>query len=109
MSKIFKVQPSEFTDHLSEDGTERTKLPYPYFVDEAGLVGRQDFWNGDPYQVIGFAKDLAVANVDLLWKEATENPSRAVGMYLVTLDEDGDFGTHLAAVSSMVLLSGEAS
>ncbi|HWT40480.1 MAG TPA: hypothetical protein VN081_04430 [Dongiaceae bacterium] len=29
-------------------------LPYPYYVDEAGLVGRQDFWQGNPYRLIGF-------------------------------------------------------
>jgi hypothetical protein len=108
MSKIYIVQPSEHVDRITKEGHELTKLPYPFFVDEKGMVGRQDVWKGDPYQVIGFAEDLAFQEVDLLWEEAIEDPSLAVGMYVVTSDRNGNFDTLDAAVSSMKLLPQEA-
>lgn len=101
MSKIFKIQPSEFIDNMWEGGHVGTKLPYPFFVDEKGMVENQDLWNGDPYRVIGFQKDLAVQEIDLRWNDATKDPSRAVGMYLVTANKKGDFVTHETAVRSI--------
>lgn len=105
MGKVFMVQPSAFTDQLTEDGHQLTKLPYPFFVDEEGMVGRQDVFKGTVYQVIGFAKDLAVHKIDLEWEEAMQDPSLAVGAYLVTSDEEGNWSTHQTAVSKMELLS----
>jgi hypothetical protein len=102
--KIIEVQLSEWTDHLTDEGQELTKLPYPFFVDETGAVGRQDFWNGIVKMVIGFQKDLAVDTVDLGWNEAYEDPSSAVGMFVVTSDHSGNWSTHLTAVKSMNLL-----
>lgn len=105
MSKIFKIQPSEFIDNMWEGGHVGTKLPYPFFVDEKGMIDGQDFWNGDPYRVIGFQKDLAVHKVNLWWNDAVKDPSQVVGMYLVTANKKGDFGVHQTAVSSIELLT----
>lgn len=96
--RIFRIQPSEYIDNMWEGGHVGTKLPYPLYVDEKGMVGRQDVWAGDPYRVIGFQRDLAVQVIDLWWKEAAENPSLAVGMYMVTSDKKGTFGTHQTAI-----------
>ena len=104
MSKIFRIQPSEFVDNMWEGGHMGTKLPYPFYVNGEGLVGRQDVWNGDPYRVLGFARNLRVHEVNLTWDEAVQDPSRAVGMYLVTWGKVEGIGTHETAVSSIELL-----
>ncbi|MEV4079721.1 hypothetical protein AB0J43_05450 [Nonomuraea fuscirosea] len=84
------------------------KLPYPYFADESGAVGRQDVWKGTPTQVIGFQDDPNVMQIDLLWEDAVQDPDQAWGMYLVTADAEGNFSTHTTPVESVkaVTLSG---
>jgi hypothetical protein len=108
MSKTFKIQPAEVVDHVTKDGRELTKLPYPFFVDEKGMVGRQDVWTGDPHQVIGFAEEPEPGQVDLLWEEVMEDPSLATDMYLVTSDSEGNFDTRRAAISSVTLITAES-
>lgn len=103
MSKIYRIQPSEHVDHITEDGSELTKLPYPFFVDEEGKIGRQDFWRGEHAQVIGFQKDLAVQKIDLWWRDALEDPQQVVGMYLVTADSKGDWFSHSFAVRDIAV------
>lgn len=62
-------------------------MPYPYHVDVAtGEIGRQEFWRGAPFKVIGFQSDAAVQKVDLFWERAVENPEQIKGMYAVLLD-----------------------
>jgi hypothetical protein len=99
--RVIEVQLSEWTDHLTDEGQELTKLPYPFFVDASGAVGRQDFWNGIVHRVIGFQRNIAVDAVDLGWAEAYEDPSSAIGMYVITSDHSGNWSTHLTAVKSM--------
>jgi hypothetical protein len=101
--KVIRIQPEPYIDNMVDDH-EMTKLPYPYVVDQDGLVAGQDFWKGDPYQVIGFQKDLAAQRIDLHWTEVLKDPRSAVGMYLVTSDENGDWGTHWTAVRDMTIL-----
>lgn len=103
---IYMLQPSEFVDQI-RDGHEMTKLPYPFFVNEDGSVRRQDFWDGRPFKVIGFQTDLAVQQIDLWWADATKDPQKAVGMYVVTADEDGDIGVHISAIANVEILEGE--
>jgi hypothetical protein len=97
----FCIQTSEYADQITPDGTELTKLPYPFYVDEGGNVGRQDFWQGTPERVIGFARDLSVQEISLWWPTVVQDPAPAVGMYLVTQDADGSVGAHPTAVSSI--------
>lgn len=99
-----KLQPSAFTDQLTEDGHQLTKLPYPFFVNEDGSVRRQDVWAGQVVRVVGFQRDLAVQQIDLWWKQAVQEPERAVGMYLVTADSKGDLGSHSTAISSVEVI-----
>lgn len=102
--KVIMIQPASYTDQI-RDGHQMTKQPYPLFVEQDGAVRRQDFWKGDPLQVIGFAKDLAVQQIDLWWQDAAADPQRAVGMYLVTADSTGQFSTHPTAVDSVKVLA----
>jgi len=101
---FYMIQPSEFTDHITGDGTELTKMPYPFYVNEDGTVQRQDFWRGDPARVVGFQKDSAVQQVDLRWAEAKTDPAAVVGMYLVTADSKGNLASHDNAVSKFVVI-----
>jgi hypothetical protein len=98
---IFKIQPSAHTDHITEDGTELTKLPYPFFADDKGMVQRQDFWQGKVVRIVGFQKDLAVQQLDLSWLRAQQDLSQAVGMYVISTDSDGGMGVHPVAVESV--------
>jgi hypothetical protein len=98
---MFRLQPAPFTDQLTGDGHQLTKLPYPFYADEFGAVGRQDFWRGDPSRVVGFQKDLYVQRIDLWWTDAVKNPEAAVGMYLVTEDSRGNYGTHQTAMAAV--------
>jgi hypothetical protein len=107
MTKVIRIQPSAHVDHITADGAELTKLPYPYFVTEDGKVGRQDFWQGKPYRVVGFQRDLAVPAIDLRWFDAFKDPQRAVGMYVVISHQDGNWYTVDSAVSEMEVLETE--
>lgn len=96
---MIEIQTEPIIDNMI-NGHEMTKLPYPFFVDEAGAVARQDFWRGDPLRVVGFQRDLAVHVIDLWWSDALEDLSAATGMYLVTENTAGDWGVHQSAVRS---------
>jgi hypothetical protein len=102
----YTIQPAPHVDHITEDGTELTKLPYPYHTDQDGAIQRQDFWQGNPLRVVGFQKDLSVQQVDLWWKDALKDPQQAVGMYLVTQDKDGNCSSHNTAVESITPVVG---
>lgn len=94
-----RIQPSRYTDHITADGTELTKLPYPFYVNEDGSILRQDIWNGNPLRVVGFQRDLAVQQIDMWWRDALRTPDQVPGMYLVTSDKNGDFAVHNTAVA----------
>lgn len=100
MTRITRIQPAARPDALSEDGHVGYQLPYPFYVTDDGKIENQGFWNGTPLAVIGFQKDLAVQTIDLWWRDAVNNPSAIVGMYLVTTDRDGTWGTHSTAIES---------
>jgi len=106
---IITLQPSEVTDHITADGTELTKLPYPFHCSDAGLIQRQDFWKGDPFQVVGFVADVARQEVDLYWRDvAWDNEAdrnRVVGMYIVTMGNDG-MASHVSAVRDVTVTEG---
>jgi len=107
MPKIVLLQPSEYTDHITADGTQLTTLPYPVGVHMDGSVTNQEFWQGDPYRVIGFQRDLARHEIDVWWSEVSRDPQKAVGLYLVTGDSKGGMGVHQTAISSVEVLGSE--
>ena len=103
-ARIVTLQPSDIVDHITEDGTELTRKPYPFHVDINGLVQRQDFWRGDPYRVVGFVVDPSSHDVHLRWDEIFDRPERAVGMYVVTADAEETWSTHVVAIASAGVL-----
>lgn len=92
----YKIQQEEQADRW---------LPKPYFADESGMIGRQDVWKGNPTQVVGFQSDPDVHSIDLLWEDAIQDLDRASGMYVVTIDADGEFVTHLTPVESVTVVA----
>lgn len=101
-SKIITLQPAAGTDQITEDGTELQQLPYPFHVlAEDGSIERQDFWQGNPLRVIGFAARLDREQVDLWWRDVARDPQRAVGMYVVTQDSRGGMAVHLSAIAKV--------
>ena len=98
------IQLSEYTDHITADGAELTRLPYPFHVEPNGEILRQDFWNGRVLKAIGFVADIARQEVDLWWDDyaleaATGGAEKVVGMYLITEDSKGTWATHQTAIS----------
>jgi hypothetical protein len=96
---MIKIQPAPFVDQI-KDGHEMTKLPYPFFVETDGMIGRQDLWQGDPFRAVGFQRDLAVQVINVWWDQVVDDPKLAVGMYLVTANAAGDYAVHTTAVAS---------
>lgn len=101
MSKLcVTVQPAPFVDFVTEDGHECYKTPYPYSIDAEGFVQFQDFWQGYVYRAIGFSRDLNVPSIEVFWADAFANPELGIGLYLVTSDDEGNWGTHRTPIES---------
>lgn len=77
------------------------KLPYPFHVNDQGMVGRQDFWKGDPMRVVGFVADFRRQAIDLPWTEFVADPQRAVGMYAVLEDRGGAWSTYMPVIETV--------
>lgn len=78
--------------------------PFPYSIDADGKVLDQDFWKGDPAGLIGFQKDLDVQRVGLFFRDFTENPMAAIGMYPVFVEETGGLYCFTKPVESVQVL-----
>jgi hypothetical protein len=103
LPRTLRLQPSEFTDYITGDGHELTKLPYPFYVFQTGRVGLQGFWHGRVKRAIGFQADLAKHVIDLHWQDAWSDPEKTVGMYLVTADASGTWSVHPTAIASATM------
>lgn len=78
----YRLQPRELDDMT---------LPYPYFIDENALVGRQDFWKGHPYKLLGFNSTANAGDIDVIKflsgeKIETKDIKKGVGNYAVFSD-----------------------
>lgn len=87
-----KIQPQELGN-----GT----LPYPYWIDDDNAVGRQDFWKGKPYRLIGFCKKLEAGAIDLYIRKWRENPEKAIGMYPIFADKKDNWDTYDQIIASV--------
>lgn len=88
----YRLQPKE-----QPDGT----LPYPFFVDDKGLVGRQDFWKGKPYRLLGFNDTPASGDIKLMFSKFKADPQKAVAMYPVFVNKPDDWVTHQWPIESI--------
>lgn len=97
MTRLIRLQPAAYTDQISDDGYEMTKLPYPFWVRWDGTMANLN----PPYtNLLGFQADLAKQQIDLWWNEARDDPGKAIGMYAVTQDEKGGIAVHGTAIDS---------
>lgn len=96
----FKIQNAPRIDHITDDGTAMTQLPYPIHADDTGQVQVPEIHAGTLVRVIGFQEDLARHEIDLWWADAQKDPTQAVGMYVVTTDDKGGMGVHMTAVDT---------
>lgn len=87
---LITIQPGNIPDVPYTPGGSydpKLPLPYPFHVDVAtGEIGRQEFWKGDPFSVVGFQKDAKVQTVNLFWDAAAADPDQIVGMFPVLID-----------------------
>jgi len=78
-------------------------LPYPFHVEPDGAITRQDFWQGKAVAVIGFASSLLASSIELPWfkYDPSQAPDAPVGMYVVTVDSEGRWGTHGSPIETV--------
>lgn len=80
-------------------------LPYPYFIDKKGMVGRQDFWKGSPLKLIGFngnpetGHDSKTIDVKIFLKD----PQKAVGLYPIFEHKDGEWFTYSDKITRVTI------
>lgn len=79
-----KLQPQELPDMT---------LPYPYFVEEDGSVGRQDFWKGNPKKLLGFSAEPVAGQINKTLAELFDDPWMCQGFYPVFENADGEWVT----------------
>lgn len=106
MARIVTIQPEAFVDNVwvnkAGEIVEGKKLPYPFHVaEDGGLVEDQDFWQGDPYRVLGFQNDEDVQRVDLWWADAVKDPESIVGRFPVMVPKGGGVYTYTLKVESV--------
>lgn len=103
--KTITIQPREM---------ENKTLPYPYHIDKNGLVGRQDFWKGRPFKLIGFAKSNKINKINLIFEDWFKNPNKCIGMFavleykksytnknIIVDTDETDFATNTQAIESI--------
>lgn len=103
MSGLWKIQPASHTDHITEDGTELQRRPYPLFIDEGGIAYQNTLIN----RVVGFVKDLVKHEINVRWSEViNENHPMhfpledLVGYYIIVQMNDGNWATLTTAIES---------
>ena len=84
IAKTIMIQPAEKVNGV---------LPYPYFINKNGLIGRQNFWRGNPYKLLGFSIKPIAGNIELEFKDFWKKPKLAEGMYAVFTDNKDNWTT----------------
>ena len=92
---MIRFQPAPVTDHITHDGTELTKLPYPIVADQFGVIPDG---HGDQ-RIIGFVADPSKQRVDLWWNDIRDL-QHTVGMYVITAT-GGRWYTNVTAIQSV--------
>lgn len=93
-----------FSLHRS-DPNDPLRVPYPFHVDEHGLVGWQGFWNGDPWRLIGFEDPKAdeTRTIAVTLHEFTEHPDAALGLHPVFSDFNNDWATWQSPIEEVTV------
>lgn len=65
------------------------EAPHPYNINRDGTVRDQEFWQGDPIQLVGFQASLDSYTVDVHLDPFIANPELARGCYAVFVRSNG--------------------
>lgn len=84
----------EYIARIQQKTFEDLRQPYPYFIEENGLVGRQEFWNGKPYELLGFNRTTKTGEISSPFKEFKKDINAAIGMFPVFKSKTGMIETH---------------
>lgn len=77
-------------------------MPYPYHVIVSdAAVARQDYWKGNPAQLIGFVDEAGKPDIDFTFGDWLIEPEQAIGKYPVFVDADGQFSTAVIPIESI--------
>ena len=99
--RLITVQPSSYVDHITADGAQLTKKPYPFSALPDGTLYPRGS-RGEVSRLVGFVADSARHEVDLYWEfEFLNDPQKAVGMCLVVQNADGSMATQVTAIESV--------
>jgi len=81
---LITFQPAEIVDHVTEDGVELTKLPYPVHAWASdGRVPNHLGGYTEPLRIAGFTRTRDRGQFDASWETIAYNPPDAVGMFIV--------------------------
>jgi hypothetical protein len=75
-----------------------------FFIDEKGYVGRQDFWQGNPYKILGFNKTPKTGDISLMFEDFKKDPKQAEGMYPVFSTAQDEWTTHQDPIAEVEIL-----
>ena len=73
----------------------------PVYVDQTGAIAQQAFWQGNPSAVLGFADRFDHGPVTVPFKEFWADPQRAVGKYMVLVDDEENVSANIAVIESV--------
>jgi hypothetical protein len=98
----------QYSIYLESGPVSEPRL-FPYRIDADGDVLDQDMWQGDPAGLLGFQATREEQRVKLLFREFTENPQAAVGMYPVFVKQGGGLYNMTRPISEVLVFGGEDS
>lgn len=98
--RLVRIQPAntesgEYDVHVPQ--------PYPYYIDAEGKVAEQEFWKGDPLQLIGFQDRADRQKLNITFKQFWDDPTVAEGRFPVFLQGSGTFYNLTVPISSAVV------
>lgn len=104
-AKTISIQPANSPSGAYD---VNTPLPYPYHLVVPGrvdkcaplAVDRQDYWQGDPAELVGFQRG-DVQEVVLWPGDFVADPESAVGLRPVFITTDGDMYTITTPIDSV--------
>ena len=66
-------------------------VPHPFHTTDSGLIVEHALMEGG--RILGFMKTPEPSTLDLPWAAFTEDPDSAVGLYIVTVEPDGNLSS----------------
>lgn len=94
--KTITIQPESPKD-------DPLKLPYPYHIDQAGRVGRQEFWKGEPESLVGFSTspNPKIIGEEITMRQFLAKPERCIGMYPIFRHKGDKWFTYKNKIASV--------